>query len=111
MAGGVSFDGIVIGGVGSGGCRCVDFDRASRRTAVGLCGLRPTPLRVAAMRLRSLTPSAVGWPPACALRLPFPMPAFVVDWLAVPFILAHRSRRQGLRAVWALAAMRPSSNL
>jgi len=39
------------------------------------------------------------------------MPAFVVGWLAVPFILAHRSRRQGLRALSALAAMRPSSNL
>ncbi|EWS62872.1 Universal stress protein family protein [Hydrogenophaga sp. T4] len=32
-------------------------------------------------------------------------------WLAEPFILAHRSRRQGLRARWALAACRPSSNL
>jgi hypothetical protein len=32
-------------------------------------------------------------------------------WLADPFILTHRSRRQGLRALWALAAVRPSSNL
>jgi len=84
---------------------------ASRRAAVGLCGLRPAPLRVAAMRLRSLTPSAVGGPPACALRLPFALHRVWWGWLAVPFILSHRSRRQGLRALWALAAVRPSSNL
>jgi len=86
-------------------------DSTSRRAAVGLCGLRPAPLRVAAMRLRSLTPSAVGWPPACALRLPVSRLFFWWGWLAVPFILAHRSRRQGLSALWALAAVRPSLSL
>jgi hypothetical protein len=90
---------------------CVDFDLASRRTAVGLCGLRPAPLWVAAMRLRSLTPSAVGGPPACALRLPVSRGLLWWGWLAVPLILSHRSRRQGLRALRALAASRPSSNL
>jgi len=78
---------------------------------LGSAGCAPRPLSVAAMRLKSLTPAAVRWPPACALRLPCPMPAFVVGRLAVPFILADRSRRQRLRAPWALAAIRPSSNL
>jgi hypothetical protein len=88
-----------------------DFKRASRLTAVGLCGLRPAPLWVEAMRLRSLTPAAEGMPPACALRLPVSCLQVGWGWLAVPFILAHRSRRQGLRALHALAAFRPSSNL
>jgi DNA repair protein RadC len=35
----------------------------------------------------------------------------VVGWLAVPFILAHRSRVKGLRARGALASCRPSSSL
>ena len=69
------------------------------------------PCRVAAMRLRSLTSPADGMPPACALRLPSSCLQLWWDWLADPFILAHRSRRQGLRALWALAAVRPSSNL
>lgn len=89
----------------------IDSEIASRRTAVGLCGLRPAPLQVAAIRLRSLTPPAVGGPPACALRLPASLRHVWWGWLADPFILAHRSRRQGLRALWALAAVRPSSNL
>ena len=86
----------------------IDSETASRRTAVGLCGLRPAPLQVAAIRLRSLTPPAV---PACALRLPSSRLQVWWGLLADPFILAHRSRRQGLRALWALAAVRPSSNL
>ena len=32
-------------------------------------------------------------------------------WLAVPFILARRSRDQGLRVLCTLASSRPSSNL
>ena len=104
------FGGCVVVG-GYGGERCCDRMLASRRAAVGLCGRCPAPLRVAAMRLRSLTPSAVGGAPACALRLPVSRGHVGWGWLAVPFILSHRSRRQGLRALWALAAMRPSSNL
>jgi hypothetical protein len=69
------------------------------------------PCRVAAMRLRSLTPPAAGMPPACALRLPVSRLQVWWGWLADPFILAHRSRCQGLRALHALAAGRPSSNL
>jgi hypothetical protein len=83
----------------------------SRRAAVGLCGLRPVPLRVTAMRLRSLTPSAVPGSPACALRLRVSRRRMWWGWLAVPFILSHRSRRQGLRPLRVLAAVRPSSNL
>jgi len=91
--------------------KSADFDIASRRAAVGLCGLRPAPLWVAAIRLRSLTSPAVYRLPACALRLPSSCLLVWWGWLAVPFILAHRSRRQGLRALWALAAVRPSLNL
>jgi len=91
--------------------KSADFDIASRRAAVGLCGLRPAPLWVAAIRLRSLTSPAVCRLPACALRLRVSRLLLWWDWLADTFILAHRSRRQGLRALWALAAVRPSSNL
>jgi len=69
------------------------------------------PFRVAAMRLRSLTSPTVPEVSACALRLPISRLLVWWGWLADPFILAHRSRRQGLRALWALAAVRPSSNL
>jgi DNA repair protein RadC len=63
------------------------------------------------MRLRSLTSPTVPEVSACALRLPISRLLVWWGWLAVPFILAHRSRRQGLRAPCALAALRPSSNL
>jgi DNA repair protein RadC len=55
-------------------------------------------------------PAALSAGLRAALAIPF-VPAVEVGWLAVPFILAHRSRRQGLRARWALAAVRPSSYL
>jgi hypothetical protein len=69
------------------------------------------PFRVAAIWLRSLTPPAFGGPPTCALRLPVARGLLWWGWLAVPLILSRRSRRQGLRAPCALAAVRPSSNL
>ena len=68
-------------------------------------------LRLDPIGRRPLTPPDVVMLPACALRLPVSLLQLWWGWLAVPFILAHRSRRQGLRALWALAAFWPSLNL
>lgn len=66
--------------------------RAAHRAACG----------VSTLRLPSLMPPRLC---RCALRLPVNAGARCGDgWLAVPFILAHRSRGQGLRA---LVRLRP----
>lgn len=71
--------------------------RAPHQAAVG----------VLPVRLPSLMPP---WQSHYALRLSGIGRSVCVGWLAVPLILAHRSRGQGLRAPGALASWRPSLN-
>lgn len=80
-------------------------------TAAGLSGLRPAP-RASRGHMASI-PHASGRGRVHSLRaaLAHFTPAGVAGWLAGSFSLAHRSRRQGLRTLRALAAVWPSSNL
>jgi hypothetical protein len=104
MARGGSSDGIFHSGVGIGTgtvSRWFSMRPGVPPSGSAGCAPRPVPGRG----------HAASIPDACALRLPVSRLLVGWGWLAVPFILSHRSRRQGLRAPWALAAMRPSSNL
>jgi len=61
--------------------------------------------RLAPVGLSSLTPSHLR---CCARRLPCGDAHLGQGWLAVPSIVARRSRRQGLHVLRTLASWRPS---